>query len=120
MTDNHNDRKDLNIFDREDALTRFMGDEQLLETLLDGYIVEIESQIGSLYDALKEENAKSSAIALHTIKGCAANMSAEELRVTSKRLEGKVKENKFSEVMDSFEELEDTFTRLKQVIRQHS
>ncbi len=65
---------DKNIFDYQDAIER-VGDEELLDELLEDFLVFADEILLDLDKAIKENNAAMIRNSGHTLKGTAANLS---------------------------------------------
>lgn len=75
------------IFDRPGLLDRLMGDEDLAETVLEGFIMDMPRQFAALRAQLQRGDTDSAGRQLHTIKGAAATAGAEALRALAWELE---------------------------------
>lgn len=87
------------VWDRESALSRMMGQEEMLASLLDIFIVDaapIMQQLREYVEAGDMENAGKTA---HAMKGMAANLSALQLQELSAKLEQSAKSGEQEEVL---------------------
>ena len=86
------------VWDRESALSRMMGQEDMLASLLDIFIVDaapIMQQLREYVEAGDMDNAGKTA---HAMKGMAANLSALQLQEMSAKLEKSAKSGEQEEV----------------------
>ncbi|MAY42701.1 MULTISPECIES: response regulator [unclassified Neptuniibacter] len=86
------------VWDRESALSRMMGQEEMLASLLDIFIVDaapIMQQLREYIEAGDMDNAGKTA---HAMKGMAANLSALQLQELSAKLEKSAKSGEQEEV----------------------
>jgi signal transduction histidine kinase/DNA-binding response OmpR family regulator/HPt (histidine-containing phosphotransfer) domain-containing protein len=75
------------IFDRGELVARLMGDVELLQLILAGFLEDIPQRIDALQNALAEGDALLVRRQAHTIKGAAANVSAPALGAVAYQLE---------------------------------
>jgi len=78
---------ELPIFDREGTLARLMDDEELLETVLRGFLDDIPHQIENMDRYIDEKAMEDAERQAHTIKGASANVGAERLRAAAFEME---------------------------------
>ncbi len=100
------------IFDRTSMLERMMGDENLAMMIMKGFLEDIPKQIYTMQQFLDSGDAAGVERQAHTIKGAAANVSAEALSALAQEMEKagkagdlKVVNNKMGEVTAAFEQL---------------
>ncbi|MBN2605149.1 MAG: response regulator [Bacilli bacterium] len=85
----------LDFLDTEAGIDNMFGDTTLyLEVLYQFYTDFMDVQKG-LDVMFKEEDNKDLEIEVHTIKGLAATIGANDLHISAKRFESKLRENKF-------------------------
>ena len=72
---------DLPIVNRNEAVKRVLGNEKLLDELLQTFADGLSGQIQTLQSALNKKNADVLASQAHQLKGAAANLSAEQIRM---------------------------------------
>ena len=75
------------IFIREELLERLLGDESLVQTILDGFLGELPKRVEELKQALEQNDAPTVRNQAHALKGAAANISAPALREVAYQLE---------------------------------
>jgi len=75
------------IFDRASLLDRLDGDTELLEQILQVFIVDCSSRLTAVDAALAAGSAQGLATAAHAIKGAALNLSANRLADVASALE---------------------------------
>jgi len=73
--------------DIEQALENLAGDRELLMEVLDTFIETIPKILDDLHNAVSNGDASRLAAAAHSLKGAAANVCAEPIRRTARRLE---------------------------------
>jgi two-component system sensor histidine kinase/response regulator len=73
------EKANLPVFDRADLLTRLMGDEELAQTIIEGFGSDLPEQIGRLRIALAGEDPLLVGQQSHKIKGSCATAGAKAL-----------------------------------------
>lgn len=66
-------------FDHAGMMDRLMNDEELVRTLLDGFLEDMPTQIGALQSNLNAGDRSGVELKAHTIKGAASNVGGERL-----------------------------------------
>ncbi len=107
---------DALVFDRAGFLARLGGNEQILEQIIDCFLLQdVPQQIRSLKEAIQAgEIAKVQRLA-HTLKGASSSVGAVGLTEAALKLETAVKEgraNQFSELLTGVEQAFDDLKRL--------
>jgi len=75
------------VFDEESVLLRLMGDRDLVQGVLNGFIQDVPSQLTRLRAYLEESNVTGVKLQAHTLKGSSATVGAEALRAVVQELE---------------------------------
>ncbi|MFO7985724.1 MAG: PAS domain S-box protein [Desulfatiglandaceae bacterium] len=81
--------------DFQKALAEFEGDKELLIDVLKGFLENASEQIGLIGEAISNHNFKDIRREAHTIKGGAANLTAERLSGVALELEKSAKSDDF-------------------------
>jgi CheY-like chemotaxis protein/HPt (histidine-containing phosphotransfer) domain-containing protein len=71
------------VFDRSGMVERLMGDEELAQVVVDGFLAEMPAQFDELWSCLASGDAPGSLRQVHTIKGASANIGGEALRAAA-------------------------------------
>ncbi len=108
------------IFDRADLLERLMGDEDMADTILQGFLEDIPRQIEALRNYLEAGDATGAERQAHTIRGAAANVSGEALRELACELEKAGKSGDLESMKARLEDLSLTFAQLKQAMEENT
>ena len=74
-------------FDREDFVERLMGNEDLAQRIIRGFVEDMPRQIALLAQAVNNLDADAVRLAAHSIKGAAANVCGLEMREIAWKLE---------------------------------
>ncbi len=102
----------------ETALDRTMGDKEFLAELLQMLLSSLPEQIKSLQTALDAGNAEAFTAQAHTIKGSAANLSADGIADIARRLEQMTGKEELAGASRVLDELEAEYRRLEQYVEQ--
>ena len=105
-------------FDRAGILQRMMGDEALVEVILQAFLGDIPTQIQKLKEYWQAGDANGVGRQAHTIKGAAANAGGERLRHTAMKLETAADAGDLDTVRACLPGLEARFHELKEAIRE--
>jgi PAS domain S-box-containing protein len=74
-------------FDGQALLGRLMGDRQLACKVLQGFLLDVPSQLQNLRQRLEESDAPGARRQAHALKGAAATVSAQDLRAIALAIE---------------------------------
>jgi PAS domain S-box-containing protein len=100
------------IFDYEGLKERMMGDVQLVEQVMGGFLEDIPRQIAGLKNYLDAENLEGVMRQAHSIKGASANVGGESLRGVAMDIETAAKAGSLASSMAHIDELEVQFDLL--------
>ncbi|MFH1292697.1 MAG: response regulator [Pseudomonadota bacterium] len=105
--------RDTPPIDLDRAIERAMGDSAFLERMLHEFLAGVPAQIEALSTALEQGDAEGLIRQAHTLKGAAANLSADGVAAAALRLEQIGREGDLSAGMDGLSELNDDVARLE-------
>ncbi|MEW6380402.1 MAG: CHASE domain-containing protein [bacterium] len=108
----------IQVFDRGDFMSRFLGDEDLAMILIEGFLQDAPRQIARLKQALASGDAFLVHLQAHTIKGIAANLSALSLKETAYDMETAAKKGDLAKVAHLLPHLEKESETLKETLVQ--
>ena len=77
----------LAVWDQAGMRERLMGDEELIQVVAEGFLSDLPEQIEALQGYLEAEDVAGTERQAHTIKGAAANVGGERLRVVAYTIE---------------------------------
>jgi len=97
----------------EEALEEFEGDKEFLMEVLEGFLKNGKAQIGTIRQAISDGDAEIVNTEAHSIKGGAANLTANELSGIAYELENIGKSGVLEEGIEILERLEKEFHRLE-------
>ena len=107
---------EIPVFDRTVMMARLLGDEDLANTVIQGFLQDIPRQIETLRGCLETGNAVGAERQAHSIKGAAANIAAEALRTLAFEIEKAATGGDLGTAKASMAELEKAFDRLRQAM----
>jgi CheY-like chemotaxis protein/HPt (histidine-containing phosphotransfer) domain-containing protein len=79
------------VFDEKDLMERLMGDRDLAEIVLEGFLEDGPSQLSKLRKSIEEADMPSLRLQAHTLKGSSATVGAGRLRAVALAMEQAVK-----------------------------
>ncbi len=106
--------------DMEAALKRAMGDSAFLEELIVHFIENLPDEIKALNDALDRKDAPGIAKRAHTIKGSAANLSADGIAKAAFELEQMGRTGNLANGQKIIDDLKDELSRLEEYVRRNN
>ncbi|MBM9537811.1 response regulator [Desulfobulbus alkaliphilus] len=104
------------IWDRAAMLERLMGDEDLAEVILQGFITDMPRQIKALKGYLEAGDVAGAERQAHTIMGAAGNVGAEALRALAFELEQAGRAGDLERIKTRMDELAASFAALQQAM----
>jgi CheY-like chemotaxis protein/HPt (histidine-containing phosphotransfer) domain-containing protein len=111
------DGQALPVWDREGMLERVMGDQELVENIIEVFVDDIPLQIEKLRGYLDAQDAHQVEHRAHTIKGAAANVGGEALKDVARAIEQAGRNEDLGAARASMAELEVQFATLDGIIR---
>jgi CheY-like chemotaxis protein/HPt (histidine-containing phosphotransfer) domain-containing protein len=99
--------------DFKKAIKRAMGDKEFLKKMLEQFTMSMPVQVQALKAAIEEGNAEILQREAHTLKGSAANLSADNIAAAALRLEQMGREKDLTAGEQTFGELEAELTRFE-------
>jgi two-component system sensor histidine kinase/response regulator len=110
------DRPNVAVFNRADLMERLVGDEDLAQVVIDGYLREIPKKICALETAVKNHDVTVAEREAHTIKGMAANVGGEALWQIAYELEKTGRSGDLNAVTSGLVDLKEQVRRLNAAI----
>lgn len=104
------------LYDREGMLRRLMGDRSLAAVVLQAFLEDMPRQIAELRHALEENDPVTSGRQAHSIKGAAANVGGERLRILAQSMEKAADQGDLDFLRRSIPELDSDFHELSSAI----
>ncbi|MBF0470099.1 MAG: Hpt domain-containing protein [Gammaproteobacteria bacterium] len=104
------------LFDLENLKQRVMGNEALLQQLLQLFLSDMPRQIELLKSAVAAEDIPLATAHAHKIKGGAANIGAVPMSLLAKEIEFSGKEGDLEQMQQQVPQLETLFSELKTVM----
>ncbi|NCC63927.1 MAG: response regulator, partial [Spirochaetia bacterium] len=106
-------------WNREALFERMMQDEELVKAIVEGFLDDMPKQIQLLKGYAEAEDLKMLERQAHTIKGAAANMGAEALRVLALELEEDSRQGNTDVLADLLSDLEKAYAELEAVMKSY-
>jgi DNA-binding response OmpR family regulator len=75
------------VFDRDDLLSRVMGNAPLAQRLIGRVLLDLPQQLLNLSQAVGRADCKAACMVAHSIKGAAANVGGLQLQNVARRME---------------------------------
>jgi HPt (histidine-containing phosphotransfer) domain-containing protein len=101
------------------AIDEFEGDKELLSQVIAGFTGNVIEQIGTIREALSCGDAETVRKEAHSIKGGAANLTAENLTKAAFDLESKGKSGELDGAGEILDNLEREFEALRGYIQEN-
>jgi len=109
------------IFDREKLAMRMGNDEELVQMVIDEFLIDVPDRMKGIEKDIESNDIKSAGINAHSIKGSAANLSASHTSNIAFELETLAKENAPADTMVSkLNELNQAYEILKQLLLENN
>ncbi len=105
--------------DWERAIKEFEGDEKFPSEVIEGFTKKVSEQIGTIRKALSCGDAETVRKEAHSIKGGAANLTAEHLSRVASELEGKGKSKELNGAGEIVDGLEREFKTLRRYVQEN-
>ncbi|HIG29431.1 MAG TPA: Hpt domain-containing protein [Verrucomicrobiales bacterium] len=106
----------LVVFDREAFLERLMGDEELANSVKDGFLEDIPSQTKILLEALEAGDASTTEGQAHKIKGAAATVGGLALSQVAQQIETSAQAGDLQTARTHMVDLETRFELLREAM----
>ena len=105
-----------NIFDKASLLDRLMGDKELANEILAGFLEDVPRKFSALKEAIEKRDASSVIREAHTLKGASADVGGKALLETTLEIEKAGEAGDLETVKACMPELETQFERLKEAM----
>ena len=116
LNDTRDEENMVIVFDKASMMERLMDDEELAQTVIEGFLEDIPEQIEVLKGYLDAGDVPGAERQAHTIRGAAANVSGEALREVAFEMEKVGKAGDLNAVGERVADLEMQFERLKKAM----
>ncbi len=103
----------LPVFGRDDFLERIGGHQEMIGKFIGMFISGVTGYLTALREAVEAGDPARAHTQAHTIKGAAANMVAEKMRVTATTLDNRVRVGDMTGAIELVEQLEQEFAEFK-------
>ena len=106
------------IFNEADLLRRLAGDRELAQAVIGAFSFDMGGRLSELDRALKERNGALIRRVVHTVKGAAANVSAEAVVAVARSVEAAVERADWNDVVERVGKLRTGVERFREVLRE--
>jgi HPt (histidine-containing phosphotransfer) domain-containing protein len=110
------DQKNIDIFDRDAMRERLMGDEDIVDAVLERFLSDTPQRIDALEKAMAQGDTTQIHIHAHTLKSAAANINAAALRDAALALETAVESGGLDAAQTLVPKIREQFDILKMVL----
>ena len=100
------------VFDPDSMMARFENDTELAKMVIEGFLEDIPNKFITIKACLENADGKQATILIHSVKGAAANISGERLRITAFKTEKKATLGDWPAVTADMPELEKQYAIL--------
>ncbi len=105
------------VLDKTALLERLMHNQELVRTVVQGFLEDMPQRIEALQNSIDNEDARTLRYRVHSIKGTSANMSGESLCRTASEMEDRLKDGDWIGVKAVSPRLRAEFERLKEALK---
>jgi signal transduction histidine kinase/DNA-binding response OmpR family regulator len=105
------------IFDFPDALDIFMGDKEVVASVIEKFIEKADAQINDIRENILQTDFETGRRNAHTIKGGALTLSANELGTAAAELESAFKKRDMTSIQGLYPLLTTAFDRFKRELQ---
>ncbi len=106
-------KQDEQVFDRQGLINRMMGDQEMAKQVVEMFLENMPKQLASLKTILETGKNEDARILIHSIRGAAASMAGDALRLVAYELEQAGKTGNMAGILAGLPRLEAEFKRLK-------
>ncbi|HET6327248.1 MAG TPA: Hpt domain-containing protein, partial [Planctomycetaceae bacterium] len=104
------------VFDRQMALERINGEEQLLDEVIQLFLSDAPSRLAEVRASLEQGDPKRLQIAAHSLKGAAGYVGADRTAAQALKLEELGQKGDLTPALNEFRQLESEIEQLRQAI----
>jgi len=108
----------LEIFDRSAFVHRMMGDEDLADMIITGFLEDMPGQIRILHDFVRQNQVEQAKAQAHKIKGAAANITAMAFHDSALAMENAGNAGDVTQLKRLLPQLENRFSQLQETLNQ--
>ncbi len=105
------------VFDRQDLVSRLMGDETLADRIVTRFLESTPAQIESLRRSLDSGDAAAAERTAHAIKGAASNIGGERLRQVAFAIEQAARDGDLNAAISHLADLQKQFKALQEAVQ---
>jgi HPt (histidine-containing phosphotransfer) domain-containing protein len=105
----------MKIYNRDELLANFSGDEEILRDLIEEFVKKSNALILDIEMALKSQDGNLLKLHAHTLKGVVSNFYSEEIRLLAYDLEQFGAQNNFKNAESKLAQLK---SKMQELIRE--
>jgi HPt (histidine-containing phosphotransfer) domain-containing protein len=105
------------VFDRQDLVSRLMGDETLADRIVTRFLESTPAHIESLRRSLDSGDAAAAERTAHAIKGAASNIGGERLRQVAFAIEQAARDGDLNAAISHLADLQKQFKALQEAVQ---
>jgi PAS domain S-box-containing protein len=106
------------VFDQEEFMARLMGDKNLADKVVSGFLCDAPRQLLNLKKKIEAGDIEDTKRLAHTVKGVAATMSAEAMRAVSFEMQEAAAAGKLDRAAALLPQLQQQFELVKKAMKQ--
>ncbi len=107
---------DTVIWDREGMMMRMMNDADLVKTVIKLFLRDVPTKISQIREQLEKADFESMRHPAHSLKGAAANVGGEAMRIAAMRIEKMPDKQSTEIVTELVDNLEGEFWKLRRIM----
>ena len=107
----------VQVFDEADLVERMMGDKELAREIVDCFLLDMPKHVAALREHCKPGSVAIAARFAHSIRGAAANVSAQALSAVAGEMEMKGIAGDFDALLAQYPELEKQFHAAREAMK---
>ena len=111
-------KNNLIVFDKDALMDRLMGDMELFETVISGFLEDMPKQIDILTKHINQKNSADAGRQGHQIKGASGNVGADALREIASEIDIAGKSGDLDGLSSLLPQLEEAFDQLKKAMEE--
>merc|ERR1712000_389557 len=109
---------DIPVWNKADALTRLMNNQNLLDRVTDLYLSSTPCLLDKLKQSVTQNDLSAAQSEAHTLKGASGNIGAEQMMALFAAIEAAAKEQHEDEIQSLVEQLDSMYQTLEHELRQ--
>ncbi|MBN2656237.1 MAG: PAS domain S-box protein [Spirochaetales bacterium] len=113
------DSAEVDLWDINELNSRLMNDPDLVKTILDGFINDMQDQVSNLEEMIHRGEFSDIENAAHTIKGASLNIGAHRMGKIAEKIQNHASAGDADNIMKSYGKLTDNLAQLIKAIKNY-